>query len=302
VLPDGAIRYIHTAAVIERDEAGAPQRVVGVNQDVTQQKAHERLLEETNAELERQVAERTADLRATVEELRRADAGKDAFLAAVSHELRTPLVGVLGMAELLGAEVRGPLNPEQARYVAAIEDSGRRLLSLVNNLLLYTHLMSGGEALTRETCCLADLCAAAVNAIRPQAERKQHRITQRIDPFDLSIESNAEGIINMLKMLLDNAVKFTPAGGRIEVTIWEASPEHMVHIDIADNGIGMTPAEIASLFRPFSQVDNSLSRRYEGVGIGLAFVRKMVELLGGAIAVQSKTGEGSRFSVMLPRQ
>lgn len=301
VLPDGAIRYIQSAGVIEQNEHGQPLRIVGVNQDITQQKEHERALVDSNAELEHLVAAQTAELRATVDELRRANAGKDAFLTAISHELRTPLMGVLSMAELLRAEVRGALNSDQEKYVAAIDESGRRLLSIVNNLLLYTHLMSGQVIVESSTCSLSDLCAAAVHAVRPQAERKRHRIGQIINPFRLAIESDAQCIFNMLKLLLDNAIKFTPDGGHIVVEVSALPEADTVQIAISDTGIGMTPEEIGRLFRPFTQADGSLARRFEGMGIGLAIVHKIVELLDGKICVESEPGQGSQFIVTLPR-
>jgi PAS domain S-box-containing protein len=300
VLPDGAIRHIHGAAVIEYDDAGAPLRMVGINQDISQQKVYEQMLEEANSKLEREVAARTADLRATVNELQAANAGKDAFLTAISHELRTPLMGVLGMAELLGAEMRGPLNSGQARYVAAITESGRRLLDIVNNLLMYTQLMSGRTTLVRTPCGLADLCAAAVHATQPRAERKRHSITQKVQPASLTIESDPDRIVNLLKLLLDNAVKFTPDGGQITVEIGAGPADDTVQIVVTDTGIGMTPEEVVHLFRPFVQADGSLARRFEGMGIGLAIVYKVVELLGGAIGVESELGQGSRFIVTLP--
>jgi PAS domain S-box-containing protein len=282
--------------------SAADVEIVSVIHDISEHRALQRLLEETNAELEQQVAVRTAELQASVTELRRANAGKDAFLAAISHELRTPLMGVLSMSELLASEERGPLNGHQAKYVDAITVSGERLLSTVNSVLLYTDLLAGNVPLTRELCHLDGLCAAAVRALQPDAERKQQHITQEIIPADLEIESDVQGLINVIKALLANAIKFTPAAGRIHLSARAMAEDEAgaIQIAVTDTGIGMSEAQISKLFRPFVQGDQTLARRFEGLGLGLAYVQKMVELLGGTTAVESELGKGSRITVTLP--
>lgn len=309
---NGAIVLVEAIAFLAPNAQTGRLELHGVSRDISAQKTYERLLKQTNTELERQVAARTDELRATVVELQLANAGKDAFLAAISHELRTPLMGVLSMAELLQSEVRGPLNPNQAKYVATIGESGQRLLGMLNDVLLYTQLISGATSVYREPCSLSDLACAAVQAAKAKAEHKRQDIALTINPAIPEIKSDGQGIYNILRLLLDNAIKFTPEGGHIEVAI-AAVPAHpvqtapavrsaagSVQISVADTGIGMTPEEIAGLFRPFAQADKTLARRYEGLGIGLAYVHKMVELLGGAVAVASEPGKGSCFTVTLP--
>ena len=286
--------------------------VVVILHDVTALRQLERLLKQSNVELEQQVTARTADLEAAVAqledalaELQRANAGKDAFLAAVSHELRTPLMGVLSMAELLESEVRGPLNPDQAEYVAAIVTSGQRLSATINDVLHYTSLVAGKRPLQAELCSLGDLCSGAVRAHRRAADAKGQQLTFAVTPPELEIESDAQGIRQILKELLDNAVKFTPAGGRIRLVVDYgdepgADGRHSVRIVVTDTGIGMDPEQQAALFRPFVQGDQTLARRFEGLGLGLAFAYEMVARLGGTIAVDSEPGAGSRFTVLLP--
>ena len=294
--------------------------VVVILHDVTALRQLERLLKQSNVELEQQVTARTADLEAAVAQLedalaevQRANAGKDAFLAAVSHELRTPLMGVLSMAELLESEVRGPLNHDQAEYVAAIVTSGQRLSATINDVLHYTSLVAGKRPLQADFCSLADLCAGAVRAHRRAADAKGQQLTFAVTPPELEIESDAQGIRQILKELLDNAVKFTPAGGQIhlaadygdapvgdrEAALVSEEP-CCVRIVVTDTGIGMDPEQQAALFRPFVQGDQTLARRFEGLGLGLAFAYEMVTRLGGTITVDSEPGAGSRFTVLLP--
>lgn len=279
--------------------------------DATQQlRASEDRLLEANSSLEQQVAERTADLQTTVgelrttaEELRRANAGKDAFLAAASHELRTPLTAIMSLSELLVEEVRGPLNKDQARYVAAIQQSGQRLTKTVDGILLYTSLIAGKYSVQYESCQLAELCAVAVRAVQAAAEKKRQAITQQVEPVDLSIESDPESILQILKILFDNAVKFTPEEGRIGVSITPvctAGEMAGAQIIVSDTGIGMSEEQMATLFRAFTQGDMALSRHFEGLGLELAYVWRLCELLGGSISVHSELGQGSSFTLVLP--
>lgn len=274
--------------------------VVSILHDVTEHRTLARMLAKSNVELERQVAERTAELRATVAELERANAGKDAFLAAVSHELRTPLMGILGMSELLADEAHGPLTAQQLRDVTTIHESGQRLQDTVNGVLLYTNLMTDKVPLRHERCHLAELAASAYHSCKGRAGRKRQQINLTTTPSDLEVESDSQAIVTLLKELLDNAIKFTPDEGHIDVTITADSAGEGIAIVVADTGIGMTAEQVEGLFRPFSQGDQTLARRFEGLGLGLACVHKIVELLGGSIAVASQLGEGTRFTVHLP--
>lgn len=279
--------------------------------DATQQlHASEDRLLEANSNLEQQVAERTVDLQTTVEELkmtaaelRRANAGKDAFLAATSHELRTPLTAILSLSELLGAEVRGPLNKEQARYVVLIQQGGQRLTKTVDSILLYTSLMAGKYAVRYESCRLAELSAAAIRSVQAAAEQKRQVITEQIAPRDLTIQSDPEGILQLFKILLDNAVKFTPEEGRIGVNITPvctAEGVDCMQIIVSDTGIGISDDQIATIFSAFTQGDMALSRRFEGLGLGLAYAQRLCELLDGSISVHSILGQGSSFTLLLP--
>jgi signal transduction histidine kinase len=286
--------------IVEWDADGRPLRIVGTNTDITERKVAEHKLREMNLELEQRVVERTVDLRSAIAELEQANVGKDAFMAAVSHELRTPLTGILTMSEILQSQARGPLNPQQVQYVAAIHESGQRLLATVNGVLHYTSLVGGVTPLQRENCRLVELCASAVRHVGADAEARGLQIRRTISPLDVQIESDAQGIIQILKELLENAVKFTPDGGHIDVTVMAVPEEDAVRLVVADDGIGMSAAQVATLFRPFSQGEQTLARRFGGLGLGLAYVHEMVARLGGSVAVASEPGCGSRFTVTLP--
>lgn len=237
---------------------------------------------------------------ASIAELERANAGKDAFMAAVSHELRTPLVGILSMSEVLQSQARGPLNPDQERYVETVRESGERLLATVNGVLLYTGLMTGAANLHQERCRLSDLCASSIRAVQARTMRKSQHIALDVAPKDLELYSDADAITNLVAMLLDNAVKFTPSSGQIGVRAAHDADARFVRLEVWDTGIGMTDAQLAHVFRPFAQADQGLTRQFAGTGIGLAYVNQVVTLLGGTVTVESAPDQGSRFIVRLP--
>ena len=294
--PDGTVE--HAFAPI-RDAQGKVMGVTVLTRDVTEQVKYQRLLQDANAVLEEQVAARTVELQATVADLARANVGKDAFLAAVSHELRTPLTGILGMADVLQSQFRGPLNPQQERYVQLILDSGHKLLDTVNSVLDYTSLLAGQVKMQREPCRVADLCEMCIDAVHSAAAGKQQAV--ELDaPSDLALMSDGQGITKILTTLLDNAIKFTPVQGRIGIKADRMTGHDAVCITVWDTGIGMSAGQVAHLFDPFVQGDLTIARRFEGLGLGLAYVHKLVATLGGTITVDSALGEGSRFQVILP--
>jgi two-component system sensor histidine kinase BarA len=167
-------------------------------------------------------------------------------------------------------------------------------------VLLYTSLVSGASPLLFETCRVAELCAIAARAAKPLAAAKQQEFAQTIDPATPDIESDPQGIVQVVKELLVNAVKFTPAGGRIEVSVAPAADCRTVCIAVTDTGIGLSEEQLATIFHPFTQGDQTLARRFEGIGLGLAYVHEMVQRLGGTLAVASSVGKGSSFAVTLP--
>lgn len=285
-----------------RDTGGAVVGAACLTIDITKQKLAAQILQDTNAELERRVAARTVELQETIAALHRANAGKDAFMAVVSHELRTPLTGILTMSEVLQNQSRETLTPRQARYVAMIRASGERLLETVNNVLLYTSLAGGKYTVQHAQLRLADLCAESVLALREKADAKQQRVELDIVPPDITLIGDAATIAKILHILIDNAVKFTPEGGALGIRARCAptAAAGTVCLTVWDTGIGIPLEQQACLFDAFTQVDQTLTRPFEGVGIGLASAHQLVTLLGGQIAVQSDPGQGARFTVTLP--
>ena len=300
VLPDGTLRHIRTSSVVDCDRKGAPRRMIGINRDITDQVRYEQLLKETNAELEQHVAQRTADLEAALADLRRATKVKDEFLAMVSHELRTPLMGVLSMAELLEDAIAGPLNERQAKYVGGIRQSGDRLLNVVNAILSYTHLIGGRVELQGELCDLGYLLNICIAAQRTWIDAKHQALALQVAPPDLTITSDAKAIVEVTKRLLDNAVKFTSEGGQIGLEARRSPAPDAVEIVVWDTGAGIAPDQLQRIQQPFAQVDGSLARTHEGIGMGLAIVVQTVRLLGGTLAITSTPGQGSRFTMTLP--
>ena len=268
--------------------------------DVTARKQLERELRALNEELENRVAARTADLQGVLDDLRRANQLKDEFMAMISHELRTPLTSVLALSEMLADQIVGPLNARQALYVKGISESGDRLLNVVNGILSYTHLISGSVQLESEPCDLTYLLATCAAARQAQAAAKMQTIEVQVEPSDLTITSDSAALGEVLKRLLDNAVKFTPAGGQIGLEARGSKMPGTVDLVVWDTGIGLDPAQLDHILKPFTQADARLARTHEGVGMGLAYVDQMVRLLGGTLDVQSEPGKGSRFTISLP--
>jgi PAS domain S-box-containing protein len=274
--------------------------LIGTFADITERKLAEQALRDLNCELDQRVADRTAALSAAVAELERANAGKDAFIAAASHELRTPLTGILGMAETLASQTRGPLNEHQARFVRAIQENGDRLLAMVNGVLNYTIAMSTGSPEHLDLCSMAELAASSARQARVKADKKQQMIHVEVQPPGLIIRSDSDAILQILNALLDNAVKFTPPQGSLGVKIYAGDGDGFVRIEVWDTGIGISAEQMPYLFQPFTQIDQRLAREFDGIGLGLALARRKVELLHGTIAVESTPGSGSRFVVTLP--
>lgn len=299
-LPDGSTMVLSLTLSPIYDDGGQVTAFTSIAHDITGRKRDEEALRRLNEELEDRVARRTADLEAALAELQRANRLKDEFMAMISHELRTPLTGVLSLAELLGDGVAGSLNERQANYIRGISESGERLLHIINGILGYTHLLSGRVQLQREACELRPLLDACALSQRYKTAAKAQVVTVQVEPADLAITSDAPAVAEVLKRLLDNASRFTPAGGRIGLEARRSCNLEGVDLVVWDTGIGIARDQLAHIRKPFTQADGSLTRSHEGVGLGLAYVDQMVHLLGGTLAVTSEEDSGSRFTVTLP--
>lgn len=269
--------------------------------EVSERKRAETALEKERAMLARRVEERTAELSAANAELSRASRLKDEFLASMSHELRTPLNAILGMSEVLQEQAYGPLNEKQSKAINSIDESGRHLLTLINDILDLSKIEAGKFQIEIVPVSLEDVCQASLRFVKQIALKKRIRISSTFDAYGAErIQADERRLKQILVNLLTNAVKFTPEGGAIGLEVRSDEELHAVHLTVWDTGIGIPPEQIDSLFKPFVQLDSSLSRRYEGTGLGLVLVQRMVEMHGGSIALESVLGQGSRFTVSLP--
>ncbi|WP_062295712.1 PAS domain-containing hybrid sensor histidine kinase/response regulator [Nostoc piscinale] len=264
--------------------------------DIRDRKQAEEELRETNKQL----------LNTNIE-LARATRLKDEFLANMSHELRTPLNAILGMSEGLQENVFGLLNERQVKAIATIERSGRHLLELINDILDLSKIESGKLELQLSDVSVRSLCDASLTFVKQMALKKNIRLNTYIDGNINSIQVDERRLRQVLINLLSNAVKFTPEGGSVTIEVRQETTEitsatNNAHLcfHVIDTGIGIASEEIGKLFQPFVQLDSSLNRHYNGTGLGLALVQRIVTLHGGTVSVSSKVGEGSCFTVRVP--
>ncbi len=247
---------------------------------------------------ERKAANET--LRRTNLKLEHALRMKDEFLANMSHELRTPLNGILGSSEVLLDGYRGALNDAQRKFVSTIDVSGRHLLSLINDLLDITKIEAGKFELQPEIVNISDVCRSSLVFVRDQALKKNIALEFLPETAVTTLLADQRRLKQVLINLLNNAVKFTPANGQVILKVKARQEQKCLEFAISDTGIGISAADLQRLFTPFTQVDGSLARQYEGTGLGLALVKRLTEMHGGTVTVTSVVGQGSCFTVSLP--
>ncbi|MFZ0546691.1 MAG: ATP-binding protein [Candidatus Promineifilaceae bacterium] len=262
----------------------------------------EAALAEERAHLAQHVKERTAELQVAVAELARASRLKDDFLASMSHELRTPLNTILGMVEALQEEVYGPLNEKQNNSLQYIEESGTHLLSLINDILDVSKIEGGKLELEPLPVSTRSVCEASVRFVKRDAHKKELDVQLDLEHAPETIVVDERRFKQILVNLLSNAVKFTPKGGRVGLRARVDAATKTVRFDVWDTGIGVATEEVERLFQPFVQVDSKLSREYNGTGLGLALVQRLVRLHGGTVIVDSEIGNGSCFTINLPEE
>ncbi|MEJ8311055.1 sensor histidine kinase [Agrobacterium larrymoorei] len=273
--------YARMDMTAERDQLGRLVRVIGQLIDVSEMEA-----------LRREATRRTTEAETATE-------AKSRFLAAVSHELRTPLNAILGFSDILAGEYFGKLeNDRQREYVKLIRQSGGHLLSVVNTMLDMSKLEAGRYELMMEPFRIGDVIASCEGMLGLQAKQKGLTLTSRIQRDLSEVVADQRAIQQVLINLASNAIKFTESGG--VVVIDAAKQGEMLKLTVSDTGIGIAADKIELLGRPFMQVQNDYTRRYEGTGLGLSLVKGLVELHGGSLVITSKPGEGTVVTILMP--
>ncbi len=248
-------------------------------------------------------------LQTTNQELLRATRLKDEFLANMSHELRTPLNAILGITESLSEGVFGAIQEKQKSMLQVVEDSGNHLLELINDILDLAKIEADEMTLECQASNIKDICQSSMMFVRQMAIQKNLQLDLRGAQSELETSLDERRIRQVLINLLSNAIKFTPSGGKItlEYSLERKLPfnentslQDWVYLKVTDTGIGITADNLQKLFQPFIQIDSQLNRQYDGTGLGLALVKKIVELHGGYVRATSEVGVGSQFAIALP--
>jgi PAS domain S-box-containing protein len=301
---DGKLTVVSYNASTFHDRDRRLQGVFASARDMTEVKQYQQTLQKTNLELEE------------------ASRMKSEFLANMSHELRTPLNAIIGFSELLKDGVVGELAEQQRRFIGDIWTSGNHLLSLINDILDLSKVEAGKMELELEPLPIAALLANSLSIIREKAHERQIHLELEAGSDLGTIQVDARKMKQILYNLLSNAVKFSHDGGRVVVRatqvpreevgrltgVWRshgftdpgAEFEQFLRISVSDDGIGIARDSLERLFQPFTQIDSGLARKFEGTGLGLAMVKLLAELHGGAVAMESEAGEGSVLTVWLP--
>ncbi len=263
-----------------RTELGTRSIITAIVRNIAERKAIETALLEA-----KEAAERTAR-------------AKDEFLAAMSHELRTPLNAVIGLSTILGRETHGPVNAKQSAYLEQIEAAGRHLLELINDILDLAKIDADQLEPEPVVVDVGPITTAAVAVVNEQALAKGIGLDVDCPESLPSVVADPRRTKQILLNLLSNAIKFTDPGGRVEVRARVEGP--FLAVIVWDTGVGIPQDRLDDVFAPFKQLDNSLARAHEGTGLGLALTRKLVEMQGGTLGVESELGHGSAFTFTLP--
>ena len=301
---DGTLTVVSYNATTFHDRDRSLQGVFAAARDMTELKRFEQTLQQKNVELED------------------ASRMKSEFLANMSHELRTPLNAIIGFSEVLRDGLMGEMTDQQRGFIGDIFSSGKHLLSLINDILDLSKVEAGKMTLDLEPVQVSSLFVNSLSIIREKAATRHIRLDMDAAEELGSIQADARKVKQIVYNLLSNAVKFTNEGGQVTLRAsrvpraevgqlsgsWTGRSfpladnefAEFLKISVTDSGIGISPEGLEQLFKPFSQIDSGLARKFEGTGLGLAMVKLLAELHGGTVAVESAVGEGSCFTVWLP--
>ena len=295
--PDGSVVAVSiNATPLLRPGQSRPYAVVVTVTDITRHVLAEQQLRDSNEALERRVGERTAELQLAKEVAEQASHAKSEFLSRMSHELRTPLNAILGFAQLLAISQKD--HAGEQKKVRQIEAAGWHLLELINDVLDLSRIEAGTMSTSAEPVELGDLVAACLPLVQAQAAERGVELAAPPPAAPAWVLADRKRLRQVLVNLLSNGVKYNRRGGRVEVGIGSAGDGRCV-LSVRDTGRGFSPAQLRQLYQPFQRFERP-GESIEGTGIGLVITRRLVELMGGQIEVESRPGEGSTFLVMLP--
>jgi signal transduction histidine kinase len=275
-----------------------------VTRDLTERRLSEqRALADARRMASEETARRAAEerehaMQGLVERADEANRVKSQFLAAISHELRTPLNAIGGYADLMAMGLSGPLTPQQEQQLGRIKRSQTHLLGIINDILNFSRIEAGQLVYDITDVPVRDAIDAVMHMVMPQAVTNGVLLQVEECPEGAVARADRPKLEQILINLLTNAVKFTPAGGRIALVCVEQ--DDRVTVTVRDTGPGIPPEMLEAIFEPFVQVGRSLTAPAEGTGLGLAISRDLARAMGGDITVESSVGDGSRFTVTLP--
>jgi len=251
-------------------------------------------LQTANRNLEQRVKARTAELQKALERLSELSQMKANFISNVSHELRTPLTHLKGYIELMVTDSLGPITEEQRHALEISQKSAARLEEMINDLIMFSLTSKGELSIKQEATDIRRLANLAVKSAMEKAGDRDVTVLATVDEDIPMAQADSQKISWVFSQLLDNGIKFTPAGGRVELSI-KREAGNLVMITVTDTGIGIPPSRLEEIFEPFHQLDEASTRRYAGTGLGLSLVRQIIEAHGSMLDVQSTEGHGTTF-------
>jgi len=280
--PNGDIRVVHQMIEIERREGAKSWRVSATVLDITERRAVEEELRKATIDSEM------------------ANKSKSNFLANMSHDLRTPLNAIMGFSDLMRNHSYGPLGDARYdEYADDIYNSGRLLISLINDILDISKIEAGKYELVNEDLCVTNLIQGCLRQVSTVANAKNHKLVANVAGDIPILRGDERALIQTLNNLLSNSIKFTERGGKISVTS-ELDEKDRIVIHVIDTGIGMSNDDIAKALQPFEQVNSMHARRHDGTGLGLFLCVNFMKLFGGSLLINSVVGEGTKISLRFP--
>jgi len=292
---DGQHTYISIKVPLH-DVHGHIYGVCGISTDITERKKTEALLKNYNLKLTQAVKKRTQELKIAKEEAEAANRAKSSFLANMSHEIRTPMNAILGLNHLA---LQTSLTPQQLDYLQKIETSAKSLLRLINDILDFSKIEADKLEMEYKDFSLIEVFSSLESLITVQISEKELKYSLTVDKsIPLWLKGDSLRLSQILTNFVTNAIKFTHQGKiSIQVNkIKSSETDITLHFMVQDTGIGMSQKQMDKLFQSFNQADTSITRKYGGTGLGLAISKRLIEMMGGKVKVESKVGEGSKFS------